>query len=104
MKKFVYLSLMLLLVQCTTCAKTAHSKEIKSGVALTYANDKMMDGAGAQLQRIYGIYAVSRYLHLPYVHTPLKAIGYQGLSALEKNNPSPNAQDAWNRVFTIPSD
>ncbi len=60
--------------------------------------------AGAQLQRIYGIYALSRYLHVPYVYTPLKKIGYQGLAQLEKNTISPNAQDRWNRVFKIRSD
>ncbi len=40
-----------------------------AGVGLTYANDRHMDGAGAQLQRIYGIYAISRFCNLPYVHS-----------------------------------
>ena len=77
---------------------------MKPGIALTYANDKQMDGAGSQLQRVYGIYAVARFLHLPYVHSPLKEVGYQGLAALEKNVSSPHMQDQWNRVFNIRSD
>lgn len=102
MKKLVvYVALAFVFVQCAACLKTGKSKP---HIALTYANDVMMDGAGAQLQRVYGIYAVSRYFHVPYVHSPLKAIGYQGLAALEKNAGSANMQDRWNRVFTIPSD
>jgi hypothetical protein len=73
-------------------------------IALTYANDKMMDGAGAQLQRIYGIYSVSRYLGLPYIHSPLIKIGYQGLSALEENHRSLEIESRYNRIFDIRSD
>ncbi|MCX6957081.1 MAG: hypothetical protein NT164_00835 [Verrucomicrobiae bacterium] len=40
-------------------------------VALTYANDVIMDGAGAQLHRIYTIYALSRHLGVSYFHSPL---------------------------------
>jgi hypothetical protein len=104
MRKFIYLAFALVLIQLTSSQKADSSEAVKSGIALTYANDKMMDGAGSQLQRMYGIYAVSRYLHLPYIHTPLKEIGYQGLAALEKNTNSPDLQDQYNRVFTIPSD
>jgi hypothetical protein len=104
MRKFLYLALVLVVLHGASGANPAHSSPIKSGIALTYANDKLMDGAGAQLQRIYGIYALSRYLHVPYIHTPLKKIGYQGLAQLEKNRIVPNAQDRWNRVFKIRSD
>lgn len=109
MRRFVYLALALVLVQLTACrkiekSKAVNSKAAKRGIAVTYANDVMMDGAGAQLQRVYGIYALSRYFHVPYVHTPLKEIGYQGLAALEKNAGSPDLQDKYNGIFTIPSD
>ncbi len=73
-------------------------------VAVTYANDQHMDGAGAQLHRIYGIYAISRSLNLPYIHSPIRKIGYQGLSALEINAGSAGAESRYNRVFDIPSD
>src|ERR1017187_8840425 len=104
MRNSVYLALALVFVQLTSCRNTDNSKAVKPGIALTYANDVMTDGAGAQLQRVYGIYALSRYLNVPYVHTPLKEIGYQGLAALEGNAGDPDMQDKYNRVFTIPSD
>src|SRR5271170_2871330 len=109
MRNLVYLALALALVQSTSCGKTdnskaVNSKAVKPGIALTYANDVQMDGAGAQLQRVYGIYALSRYFKVPYVYSPLKEIGYQGLAALERNAGSPDLQDKYNRVFTIPSD
>jgi hypothetical protein len=75
-----------------------------ANIALTYANDKLMDGAGAQLQRIYGIYAISRFLKLPYLHSPLKKIGYQGLSAIESDSSSSELEARYNRIFDIPSD
>ena len=78
--------------------------DLSAGVALTYANDRQMDGAGAQLQRIYGIYAISRFCNLPYVHSPLLRIGYQGLAALESNSSSSELEARYNRVFDIPSD
>ena len=43
-------------------------------------------------------------MHLPYIHTPLKEIGYQGLASLENNTVSADLQDRYNKVFTIPSD
>lgn len=73
-------------------------------VAVTYANDQWNDGAGAQLHRIYGIYALSRFLRLPYVHSPLSKVGYQGLKALEANAGSGDLVDSLNRLFAIASD
>jgi hypothetical protein len=73
-------------------------------LAVTYASDLLQDGAGAQLQRIYGIYALSRALGVPYVHTPLEHLGYHGLLALENNAPTSNLLPECNRVFHIPSD
>lgn len=75
-----------------------------ANIALTYANDKHTDGAGAQLQRIYGVYAISRSLKIPYIHSPLKRIDYHGLSALEHNSASAEVESEYNRVFQIPSD
>ena len=75
-----------------------------ANVAVTYANDKLKDGAGAQLQRIYGVYALSRFLNVPYVHTPIETLGYHGLPALEANSTSPTLESEYNRIFEIPSD
>jgi hypothetical protein len=73
-------------------------------LAVTYASDQIQDGAGAQLQRIYGIYALSRALGVPYVHSPIEHLGYHGLLALENNAPSSDLLPECNRVFHIPSD
>lgn len=75
-----------------------------SNVALTYANDVIMDGAGAQLHRIYIIYALSRHLGVSYVHSPLFELGYQGLVALEKNEQDSKIVERYNSLFTLSSD
>jgi len=84
--------------------KTTMDPVAPLNIALTYANDQHTDGAGAQLQRIYGIYAISRFLKLPYVHSPIKRIDYQGLTALENNSTFADAESQYNRIFDIPSD
>ncbi|MBM3856360.1 MAG: hypothetical protein FJ390_00170 [Verrucomicrobia bacterium] len=73
-------------------------------MALTYANDLVMDGAGAQLQRIYLIYALSRHLGVSYFHSPIFDLGYQGLVALEKQDRDPNIVKRYNDLFALPSD
>jgi hypothetical protein len=88
----------------TTTTMSMGRPYASANIALTYANDRQMDGAGAQLQRIYGIYAISRFLNLPYVHSPLMRIGYQGLAALESNSSSTELESRYNCVFAIPSD
>jgi hypothetical protein len=73
-------------------------------LALTYDNESHCDGAGAQLHRIYAIYALSRLCGVRYLHSPLTRISYQGLAALEKNAEEPGLADRYNKVFSIPSD
>ena len=50
-------------------------------LALTRASG-FDDGFGAQLQRLLGVYAICQEYGYDYVHTPLAAIEYQGLSSL----------------------
>jgi hypothetical protein len=73
-------------------------------LVLTYHNDVWTDGAGAQLQRIYGTYAVSRLLGARYLHSPLFRVDYQGLSALEETVNDPSYHDAFNELCWIDSD
>jgi hypothetical protein len=77
---------------------------LREKLALTYDNVAMTDGAGAQLQRIYGIYSVARLLGASYRHSPLAHVGYQGLSALERNEADPDFHSGLNQVFSIESD
>jgi len=73
-------------------------------LAITYDNQGHQDGAGAQLQRIYGIYALSRFLKVYYIHTPLSYIDYQGISSLESNSFDHEIAYRYNQIFSIPSD
>ena len=64
----------------------------------------MTDGVGAQLQRIYGIYSISRLLGASYLHSLLGRVDYQGLSALERNVADPGFHHQFNDLFQIKSD
>jgi hypothetical protein len=75
-----------------------------STLAITYKDDGNQDGICSQLLRIYGIYAISRSLGIPYFHSPIAHLGYHGLTALEDNAPLPDLLTDVNRVFHIPSD
>jgi hypothetical protein len=77
---------------------------LRTDLVLTYDNTKMTDGAGAQLQRIYGIYSISRFLSVSYLHSPLRYVEYQGLPALEQNRADPDFHHQFNNVFHIKSD
>lgn len=84
--------------------QTLHFASSSSLFGVTYANTKLTDGAGSQLQRIYGIYAISRLLKVAYIHSPLAKIDYQGLAALENNTYSQDIAAKYNQIFQIPSD
>lgn len=69
---------------------------------LTYNNSSFTDGAGAQLQRILGIYALCKLLGCRYVHSPLSEIGYQGLSVLESGEEISNLCYLYNSFYKFP--
>jgi hypothetical protein len=79
------------------------SRRSPGEVGVTYDNSST-DGVGSQLQRIYGLYALSRGLHVKYVHTPLGRIGYQGLMPLLSGQTEPDFAARYNAAFTLPSD
>ncbi len=64
----------------------------------------MTDGAGAQIQRILGIYAISRLLGCGYVHFGLSQIGYQGLAALEHDQEVQHLEEMYNMLISLASD
>jgi Uncharacterised nucleotidyltransferase len=72
-------------------------------VAVTY-DQNASDGLGSQLQRIYGLYALSRALDLKYVHTPLGQVDYQGLMPLLAGRADPDLAARCNSFFALPSD
>jgi hypothetical protein len=73
-------------------------------VVLTYDNSHCTDGVGSQLQRIYGTYAIARFLGASYLHTPLRRVDNQGLTALERNATDPGYHRQFNDLFHIESD
>lgn len=77
---------------------------LREKLVLTYDNTRLKDGVGAQLQRIYGIYSISRLLGFSYLHSPLSYVGYQGLCALEENAAEPEFHQEFNNLFQIQSD
>jgi hypothetical protein len=72
-------------------------------VAVTY-DQNASDGLGSQLQRIYGLYALSRALDIKYVHTPLGQVDYQGLMPLLAGRTDPDFAARCNSFFALPSD
>jgi Uncharacterised nucleotidyltransferase len=72
-------------------------------VAVTY-DQNARDGLGSQLQRIYGLYALSRALDIKYVHTPLGQVDYQGLMPLLAGRTDPDFAARCNAFFALPSD
>jgi hypothetical protein len=73
-------------------------------VAVTYENQTTTDGVGSQLLRIYGLYALSRALHIKYVHTPLGRVDYQGFLPLLTDRTDPDFAARYNAFFSLPSD
>ena len=92
--------------QQTTAHPTFQGKRsirTQGEVAVTY-DQNQGDGLGAQLQRIYGLYALSRALDIKYVHTPLGQVAYQGLMPLLTGRIDPDFTTRYNAFFSLPSD
>jgi hypothetical protein len=70
---------------------------------LTYDNEILTDGAGAQLQRIISIYLVAKFYNVGYIHSGLKLISYQGAKCLEDNYLDPNQVNDYNNLINFPS-
>jgi hypothetical protein len=72
-------------------------------LAVTY-DQGGTDGVGSQLARVYGLYALSRALHIKYVHTPLGEVRYQGLMPMLTGRSDPDFEARYNAFFALPSD
>jgi hypothetical protein len=73
-------------------------------LGVTYANDKHTDGCGSQLQRVYGIYSLSRFLKLPYIHSSLAEVNYCDFDTLTIKPTGQDLMSEYNNVFCLPSD
>lgn len=83
-------------------ACSRQTREGKRGVVLTFYNNHQSDGAGAQLQRILGIYTLSVSLGLGYVHTPLRSVDNQGIVSRVENKYDERIVDQWRSAFVLP--
>jgi hypothetical protein len=70
---------------------------------LTYNNNALTDGAGAQLQRIISIYLVAKYYNIGYIHSGLEHASYQGAKCLENNEGDTTQISRYNSLFNLPS-
>lgn len=78
--------------------------DLRDKLVLTYNNSRANDGVGAQLHRIYGTYAISRFLRASYLHSPLARVDYQGLSSLANKAHDPEFHEGFNRLLYMRSD
>jgi Uncharacterised nucleotidyltransferase len=84
-------------------AQGEYSTNTPGELAVTF-DQSATDGVGSQLHRIYGLYALSRSLHIKYVHSPLARVGYQGLLPLLTGRIDPDFAAHYNAFFSLPSD
>jgi hypothetical protein len=78
-------------------------RQVGVDVAVTY-DQGGTDGVGSQLARVYGLYALSRALHIKYVHTPIGEVRYQGLMPMLTGQIDPEFEAGYNTFFALPSD
>jgi len=80
------------------------SRLIKPQMALTYDNQYVCDGTGAQIQRLLAIYSLSKSLNLNYFHTPIKDVSVHPLDPHQSISQYKEYLDRLNRFADFPSD
>jgi hypothetical protein len=71
---------------------------------LTYDNQALADGAGAQIQRIISIYLIAKQYNVNYIHSGLAKMTYQGAKCLEENKSDPDQMFGYNKLIDLSSD
>lgn len=77
--------------------------EIKISIYITYDNEALQDGLGAQALRITGVYAVARGFGLKYIHSPILAAIEDVSHNLSKGSSNENLVNFFNMFFKFPS-
>lgn len=72
--------------------------DFKPKLFLTYNNQAMLDGVGAQLQRIISVFSVSKLARIGYLHSPLFDIDPQVFSSSNFEERVPQIK-LWNDLF-----
>jgi|LauGreSuBDMM15SN_2_FD.fasta_scaffold02459_3 hypothetical protein len=76
----------------------------KRSITLTYNADANDDGTGAQIQRILGIYSVSRKYGFNYLHTPVKNLLVFPLDSSQDPHEVEKYLKRMNDYFKLPTD
>lgn len=76
----------------------------KRSITLTYNADENDDGTGAQIQRILGIYSVSRKYGFNYLHTPVKNLLIFPLDSSQDPYEAEKYLKRMNDYFKLPTD
>ena len=76
---------------------------IKPHMGIAYDNRNPKDGTGAQLQRLMGIYCLSRYLKLSYSHQGLLDVSTHPLDPFQTNESRKEFVGKVNSVFNFTS-
>jgi hypothetical protein len=72
--------------------------------ALTYDNTSSFDGTGAQIQRILGIYALSKKFNIPYLHSGIKDLIITPLDPFQTEFELQQYLKRVNNYFDFPTD
>ncbi|TSA47411.1 MAG: hypothetical protein D4R50_03100 [Actinomycetales bacterium] len=74
-----------------------------SKLTLTYDSASAYDGTGAQLQRIFGIYAISKLFRIKYRHTGIKTLLIHALDSFQSDTELYEYLKRVNSEFALPS-
>jgi hypothetical protein len=82
------------------CLTNGHNEP---NLYLTYNNESLTDGAGAQIQRIITLFMICLKHGIKYIHSPIHRITYQGLQNLERDAEEATLINKFNALFALPS-
>ena len=71
---------------------------------LTYDNDSLKDGFGAQILRIFGIYSLARFTRCKYMHTPICETIEEFAHDIKDEGELEKLKSEVNKFFELPSD
>jgi hypothetical protein len=68
---------------------------------VTYDNTSAYDGIGAQVHRILCVMALARQFRLPYLHTFVKRVRYQGQASQQLGTRDQDFAEKWDRFLNL---
>ena len=76
---------------------------MRSSLTFTYNSHHAQDGTGAQLQRIFGIYALSKLVRANYLHSPIENLMIHSLDPFQTEEDLKLYLKRLDKVFSLPS-